>query len=61
LNEKIVAITSTNDRLMTQIAAYSQMENELIEMRRVLKQTRTMNSSISHLWDIKEVEYGNIN
>jgi hypothetical protein len=54
-------VSSANEKLITQISAYGRMESELIELRRALKQTRTMNTSINHLWDIKEVEYSNIN
>lgn len=56
-----MAMASSNEQLIAQISTYRRMESEMTELRRALKQTRSMNTAINHLWDIKEAEYGNIN
>lgn len=54
-------MTAANERLLVQISALASKETELIELRRLLKQSTSMTTGISHLWEIKEAEYGNIN
>jgi hypothetical protein len=46
---------------LSQISFFSAKETESNELRRLLKQSTSMNAGISHLWEIKEVEYANIN
>lgn len=46
---------------MAQLASYSRLETEVLELRRALRQTLSSNATLHHLWDVKEAEYGNLN
>ena len=43
------------------MSSYSLLENEVIDLKRILKQTVRINQSVDHLWSVKEAEYSNIN
>jgi hypothetical protein len=45
---------------MGQLSVIPSKDAELMELRRMLRQSTTMNVGVSHLWEIKEAEYGNI-
>lgn len=51
--EKFLAITSSNEKLLAQLSSYATMERELIELRRTLKSTKSLSSGVDHLWEVK--------
>jgi hypothetical protein len=57
----LLSVTTANEKLLGQLSVLSSKEAELMELRRLLKQSTAMNAGVSHLWEIKEAEYGNIN
>lgn len=52
-NDKFISISGSNERLMAHIASFSTLESEVIELRRALKQSRSTNLGLDHLWEIK--------
>ena len=46
---------------MKQVISYKEMESEVYQLRQVVRHSRSINSTVDHLWEVKETEYGNIN
>lgn len=53
-NDKFLTVTSANEKLLSQISTLASKDSEIIELRRLLKQSTTMTTGMSHLWEIKE-------
>ena len=60
LNERVLEVASSNEKLMKQLVSYNGMESEVHELRRALRHSRNINSTVDHLWEVKETEYGNV-
>ena len=61
LVERITALTQTNQELKNYQRQYFTLEAQNNELRDLCKQKLDCSASVFHLWEIKEVEYNNIN
>ena len=60
-NEKFIAISSANEKLINQLSHMGMLESEVMELRRALRTTRNTSVGVDHLWSVKEAEYENMN
>ena len=60
LNEKFMSLTSANEKLLGQLNHVGVLESEVLDLRRMLRLSRSTNAGIDHLWSVKEAEYENI-
>ena len=59
-NEKFLSLTTANEKMLSQLNHMGVLESEVMDLRRALRLSRSINGSIDHLWSIKEAEYENI-
>ena len=58
---RLDSLTQTNERFAAQNEKYIKMESELYELRQKYKGLSSLNNNVNHLWEVKEVEYSNLN
>lgn len=58
---RLDSLTQTNERFASQNQKYIKMESQLYELRQKYKGLSSLNNNVNHLWEVKEVEYSNIN
>ena len=55
-----MSMTTANEKMMSQLNHLGVLESEVMDLRRALRLSRSLNGSIDHLWSVKEAEYENI-
>ena len=60
LAEKLGHLAGLNEQHMQVVHRNSYLEQELIEMKRIVRHNRHVNDGADHLWSVKEAEYSNL-
>ena len=55
-----MSLSTANEKMVGQLSHVGMLESEVLELRRMLRLSRSTNAGIDHLWSIKEAEYENI-
>lgn len=51
---KIEALNNTNERLTQQLLQYTLLEQEVLELKNLVKVNRKVTDGVDHLWLVKE-------
>ena len=58
---RLESMTKTNERFATENSRLIHLESQLHELRQKFKKQASLTTNIQHLWEVKEIEYQNIN
>ena len=53
INEKFMSLTSANEKLVSQMNHMGMLESEVMDLRRLLRLSRSSNAGLDHLWSVK--------